>query len=69
MFGLGHWEISLIVLVLFLLFGKRLPKIAGNLGKSVVSFKKSLEGLREADPRPDVQKALDQEQPRGKTSN
>ncbi|NIA07752.1 MAG: twin-arginine translocase TatA/TatE family subunit [Actinobacteria bacterium] len=64
MFGLGPWEISLIALALFLLFGRRLPKIAGSLGKSVVSFKKGLEGLQEADPRPDVQKALHQEQPR-----
>ena len=56
MFGLGPWEISLIVLVLFLLFGKRLPKIAGSLGKSVVSFKKGLAGLQEADPSLDVQK-------------
>ncbi|MDP7558990.1 MAG: twin-arginine translocase TatA/TatE family subunit, partial [Planctomycetota bacterium] len=49
MFGLGPWEISLIVLALFLLFGRRLPKIAGSLGKSVVSFKKGLAGLQEAD--------------------
>ena len=68
MFGLGPWEISLIVLALFLLFGRRLPKIAGSLGKSVVSFKKGLAGLQEADPRPDVQKALNQEQPDGQTS-
>ena len=68
MFGLGPWEISLIVLVLLLLFGRRLPKIAGSLGKSVVSFKKGLAGLQEADPRPDVQKALNQEQLGDQTS-
>ena len=59
MFGLGPWEISLIVLVLLLLFGRRLPKIAGSLGKSVVNFKK---GLREVDVRADIQDALDEEQ-------
>ena len=57
MFGLGPWEISLIVIVLFLLFGKRLPKIAGSLGKSVVNFKK---GLREVDFREDVRDALEE---------
>ena len=59
MFGLGPWEIALIVLVLLLLFGRRLPEIAGSLGKSVVNFKK---GLREVDARADIQEALDEKQ-------
>ena len=59
MFGLGPWEISLIVLVLLLLFGRRLPEIAGSLGKSVVNFKK---GLREVDACADIQDALDEKQ-------
>ena len=59
MFGLGHWEISLIILVLLLLFGRRLPKIAGSLGKSVVNFKK---GLKEVDLRADIKDALDEAQ-------
>lgn len=59
MFGLGPWEISLIALAMLLLFGRRLPKIAGSLGKSVVNFKK---GLREVDVRADIQDALDEEQ-------
>ena len=59
MFGLGYWEISLIILVLLLLFGRRLPRIAGSLGKSVINFKK---GLREIDFRADVDEALSEEQ-------
>ncbi len=59
MFGLGPWEISLVVIVLLLLFGRRLPKVAGSLGRSVVNFKK---GLREVDFRADVDKALSEEQ-------
>ena len=58
MFGLGPWEIAIIVLVLLLLFGRRLPNIAGSLGKSLVSFKK---GLRQVDVRADVQDALDED--------
>ena len=59
MFGLGPLEISLIGLAMLLLFGKRLPKIAGSLGKTVVNFKK---GLQEVDIRQDVQNALDDTQ-------
>lgn len=44
MFGLGPLEIAVIVLVAFLIFGTRLPKIAWGLGKSIVNFKK---GIRE----------------------
>lgn len=57
MFGLGPWEISLIALAMLLLFGRRLPKIAGSLGKSFVNFR---QGLREVDFRGDVQDALDE---------
>ncbi len=59
MFGLGPMEMSLIGVVMLLLFGKRLPKIAGSLGKTVVNFKK---GLQEVDVRQDVQNALDDTQ-------
>ena len=59
MFGLGPMEISLIGVAMLLLFGKRLPKVAGSLGKSVLSFKK---GLREVDIRADIKNALDKEQ-------
>ncbi len=59
MFGLGPMEMSLIGVAMLLLFGKRLPKIAGSLGKTVVNFKK---GLQEVDIRQDVQNALDETQ-------
>ena len=59
MFGLGPMEMSLIGVAMLLLFGKRLPKIAGSLGKTVVNFKK---GLQEVDIRQDVQNALDEAQ-------
>ena len=59
MFGLGPMEMSLIGVAMLLLFGKRLPKIAGSLGKTVVNFKK---GLQEVDIRQDVKNALDETQ-------
>ena len=48
MFGLGHWEVLVIVLVALLLFGKRIPTIARAVGRSVVDFK---HGLHEGEGR------------------
>ncbi len=42
MFGIGHWEILLIVLVIFILFGHRLPSVMRSLGRGVVEFKEGL---------------------------
>lgn len=47
MFGLGPWELALVVIAILLLFGaKRLPEIAQNMGKGIREFKKAMkEGL------------------------
>ena len=44
LFGsLGFWEITLIVLVIILLFGgKKIPELMKGLGKGVKSFKEGL---------------------------
>jgi len=39
MFGLGGLEIAAIVVVALLLFGKKLPNVAKNAGKSLRGFK------------------------------
>jgi sec-independent protein translocase protein TatA len=57
MFGLGIWELILILAIFLLLFGaKRLPEIGGSLGKGIREFKESIEEMndgegREEDPR------------------
>ncbi len=41
-FGVGPLELIVILLVVLLLFGGRLPNLMRNLGKSVVEFKKGM---------------------------
>jgi sec-independent protein translocase protein TatA len=36
------WEILVIVFIALLLFGKRLPGVARNLGRGITEFKKGL---------------------------
>ena len=48
--GIGMPEILLIVLVVLLLFGgKKIPELMKGLGKGVRSFKEGMNGLEEDD--------------------
>ena len=49
LFGsLGFWEINLIVLVVLLLFGgKKIPELMRGLGKGVKSFKEGMKDVEE----------------------
>jgi len=58
-FNMGFGEVLIILVVVLLLFGaKRIPEIAGSLGKGINSFKKNLsevegtfkESVRESAP-------------------
>lgn len=43
--AIGFWQILLILLIVLILFGRgKLPALAEDLGKSVRSFKKGLDG-------------------------
>ncbi len=41
MFGLSPLEIAVILILLVVLFGKRLPEIGSSLGKAINNFKNS----------------------------
>lgn len=45
---LGTWEIIIIVLIVLLLFGgKKIPELMKGLGKGVKSFKDGMNGIDE----------------------
>ena len=47
---LGTWEIILIVLVMLLIFGgKKIPELMRGLGKGIRSFKDGVNGVEEDD--------------------
>lgn len=47
MFGIGPFQIVVVLLVVLLLFGSRLPGVARSLGQSIVEFKKGVKGIED----------------------
>ena len=46
--GLGTWEIALIILVIIILFGgKKLPELARGLGLGLREFKKAKQEIKD----------------------
>lgn len=44
MFGVGQTELIIILVVIFILFGHRLPSVMRSLGRGVVEFKEGMSG-------------------------
>ena len=45
-FGMpGGMEIGVLIVIGLLIFGRRLPEVGRNLGKSIVEFKKGIKGI------------------------
>jgi sec-independent protein translocase protein TatA len=42
MFGIGHWELLVIAIIILILFGHRLPSVMFSLGKGIKDFKKGI---------------------------
>ena len=49
----GHWEWLIILVVVLLLFGHRIPGMARSLGSGITEFKKGLKGEDEAKRLPE----------------
>ena len=48
MFGMGHWEILIIFVVILLIFGaKRIPEMAQGLGKGIHEFRRAMRDVQE----------------------
>ena len=47
MFGIGQVELIILLAVGLLLFGKKLPEVARNLGKGIVEFKNGMRGIED----------------------
>jgi len=52
----GFWELVLILLIVVLLFNRRLPELGDSLGKGIRKFRKSVQESDEIDitPKPDT---------------
>jgi sec-independent protein translocase protein TatA len=53
MFGLGAWDMMIVLVIAVLLFGKRLPEVARSLGKGVTEFRKGVRGIEDEFHRAD----------------
>ena len=45
MFGIGPWELAVILFIVLLIFGAgKLPQLGASLGKGIKNFRSSLKG-------------------------
>ena len=62
---LGTWEIILIVLVILLISGgKKIPELMKGLGKGVKSFKDGVNGKEDDEPKEELKKSNNEQSER-----
>lgn len=50
MFGLGPWELIIVlVVILFIFGGKRLPQLGEGIGRSITEFKRAIRDTRSSE--------------------
>ena len=51
MFGLGHWELLIILLIALIIFGAgKLPEIGSGIGNAIRNFKKGVAEVEKEEP-------------------
>jgi sec-independent protein translocase protein TatA len=65
MFGLGLGELVIVLIILMILFSRRLPDLGDSLGKGLRRFRKSLKDSDEIDITP--KEATNKESPAEKS--
>jgi len=52
MFGMGLWELVVILFIVMILFGRRLPELGEGLGRGIRNFRKQVKAPDEIDITP-----------------
>jgi sec-independent protein translocase protein TatA len=45
--GIGHWELIVVLFVVLLVFGAKVPEVMRSLGKGVTQFKKGIRDVED----------------------
>lgn len=57
MFGFSIWHLLVVLVIVLIIFGgSRLPEIGAGLGKGISNFKEGLAGAKKTDSSPDQDK-------------
>jgi len=69
MFGFGIWELVIVLIIIIVIFSRRLPEIGEGLGKGIRSFRKSIQQSDEIDVTPENVQEKEDKDKRDKESS
>jgi len=69
MFGFGVWELVIVLIIIVVIFSRKLPEIGEGLGKGIRSFRKSIQQADEIDVTPDNEQEKEDKDKRDKESS
>jgi len=69
MFGFGVWDLVIVLIIIVVIFSRKLPEIGEGLGKGIRSFRKSIQQPDEIDVTPDNEQEKEDKDKRDKESS